>query len=245
MPPVPKVILATPGPHAALADKRRLLVADERRDRRRAVERGGLADDARSSRRPSAATPRGMRRASSIVSSQSVPSPLHAAPVTPALVASVTCSAPSERCHASQVSTVPKHRSRVRSGSAVVEQAGRPSWPTRSGATRSPSAWSTRQVPTVRRSCQPSAGPDRLAGGAVPHDRRRALVGDADRVDRAALGEHRRGPPRARPSAIAGRRRTRRGRAPASSGAARGAARRRSWRPAARPRPAARSCRRR
>ena len=41
MPPVPKVILARPRLHAALADQRRLLVADERGDRRRAVERGG------------------------------------------------------------------------------------------------------------------------------------------------------------------------------------------------------------
>ena len=45
--------LGQPRPHAALADQARLLVADERRDRRRAVERGGLADDARACRPPS------------------------------------------------------------------------------------------------------------------------------------------------------------------------------------------------
>ena len=53
------------------------------------------------------------------------------------------------------------------------------------GPTRTPSARSVRHAPIVRRSCQPSPGPDRHAGGAVPHDRRPALVGDADRVDRA------------------------------------------------------------
>ena len=57
-----------------------------------------------------------------------------------------------------QVSTVPKHRSRPRSGSAwssshsslVADMFG---------ASRRPSPRSSRQRPTVRRSCQPSAGP--------------------------------------------------------------------------------------
>ena len=44
------------------------------------------------------------------------------------------------------------------------------------------------------------ARPDRLAGASVPHDRRCPLVGDADRLDRAAGGQgvagHRRGRPR-------------------------------------------------
>ena len=33
------------------------------------------------------------------------------------------------------------------------------------------------------------AGPDRFAGGAIPHDRRRPLVGDADGIDRTAVGQ--------------------------------------------------------
>ena len=41
MPPVPKVILARPGRTQPWPIERRLLVADERGDRRRAVEGGG------------------------------------------------------------------------------------------------------------------------------------------------------------------------------------------------------------
>ena len=61
------------------------------------------------------------------------------------------------------------------------------------GATRMPSAWSSRQVPTVRRSCQPMPGRDRDPGGPVPHDGRGPLVGDADGLDRPALGQAGRG----------------------------------------------------
>ena len=87
--------------------------------------------------------------------------------VTAALVASVTCSAsplgaaPPESVQATQLSTVPKQSSpcsaRDRSGSTssrmaitLVADAF--------GASRIPSAWRTRQVPTVRRSCQPIPG---------------------------------------------------------------------------------------
>ena len=63
------------------------------------------------------------------------------------------------------------------------------------GENRRPSACSSRQVPTVRRSCQPSPGPSGCAGAAVPGDGGRPLGGDADRLDRAArrrgrLGGH-------------------------------------------------------
>ena len=54
------------------------------------------------------------------------------------------------------------------------------------GATRMPWSRSTRHVPTVRRSCQPMPGPTGSPGGAVPHDGRGPLVGDADPRDRAA-----------------------------------------------------------
>ena len=46
MPPVPNVIFARPGVDAALADERRLLVADEAGDRWAAGQRRRLADDA-------------------------------------------------------------------------------------------------------------------------------------------------------------------------------------------------------
>ena len=61
------------------------------------------------------------------------------------------------------------------------------------GATRMPRPWSSRQVPTVRRSCQPMPGTDRAPGGPVPHDGRGPLVGDAHRLDRPALGQAGRG----------------------------------------------------
>ena len=80
-------------------------------------------------------------------------------PVTAALEWSVTCSAPSESNHATQESTVPKHRSRsaapgVLASSQAIFVAD---W---FGASGSPcSILAMMHSPTVRRSCQPSAGP--------------------------------------------------------------------------------------
>ena len=78
--------------------------------------------------------------------------------MTSAFVASVMCNAPPESVHASQVSTVPKHRSRCRSGSNWSSSCST-FVPERFGATFSPPARSSRQRPTVRRSCQPRPGP--------------------------------------------------------------------------------------
>ena len=86
--------------------------------------------------------------------------------VTAALVASVTCSgsepdAPPESVQATQLSTVPKHSSpcsaRDRSGSTSSRMA-MTLVADALGARRIPSACRTRQVPTVRRSCQPMPG---------------------------------------------------------------------------------------
>ena len=114
--------------------------------------------------------------------------------VTAALVASVTCSAsepaaaPPESVQATQLSTVPKHSSpcsaRDRSGSTSSRMA-MTLVADALGARRIPSAWSTRQVPTVRRSCQPMPGATGRPGGALPHDARGPLVGDADAGHRA------------------------------------------------------------
>ncbi len=83
-------------------------------------------------------------------------------PVTPAFEASVTCRSPPERIQATQVSMVPKASSprseRERSGSAVSRMAAS-LVADALGATRMPWPWSSRHVPTVRRSCQPSPGP--------------------------------------------------------------------------------------
>ena len=105
----------------------------------------------------------GMRRASSTWGLQPEPSPWMR-PVTPALEASVTWRRPPDRVQATQVSTVPKASSprseRDRSGSARSSRAAT-LVAEALGATRMPWPWSSRQVPTVRRSCQPSPGPDR------------------------------------------------------------------------------------
>ncbi len=103
----------------------------------------------------------GMRRASRIRRFQ--PDPFASnIPVTPALLASITWRRPPERVQAIQVSTVPKASSprsaRVRSGSAVSRRAAT-LVAEAFGGTRMPWPWSSRQVPTVRRSCQPSPGP--------------------------------------------------------------------------------------
>ena len=168
-------------------------------------------------------------------------------PVTPALEASVTCSSPSDRIHATQVSMVPKASSprsdRDRSGSATSRMAAS-LVADALGAIRMPWPWSSRQVPTVRRSCQPSPGADRLPGGPVPHQGRRPLVGDPDGGDRPAVGQAAGRPPRPPRRRWPGRRtRPDRGTGcPAAPGRG-GCARR--WRRGGPPRPAPPTCRRR
>ena len=191
MPPVPKVILARPGAHAALAD--RATPAGRRRCRRSAARRRARWP------RPTApveSTIVGRHRARDAQrvehgrSSQPAPSAVSMSPVTAALddVGDVRRS-PSVRCHTIQVSTVPKHRSRVpvgvgagRAGAATLVA----DW---LGARRRPSACEHEAVADGAQVLPAEAGADRLAGGAVPHDGRRPLVGDADAVDRAGLGQ--------------------------------------------------------
>ena len=88
---------------------------------------------------------------------------------------------------------MPKHRSRLRSGSWVLSSAASlvADW---LGARRMPcSPASVRQSNTVRRSCQPMAG---ATGSPVARSHTHGggpLVGDADGIDRAAAGERRPG----------------------------------------------------
>ena len=105
----------------------------------------------------------GMRSRSSTASSQWRMSGW-TRPVTPALVASVTCrpappAPPPDSVQATQVSMVPKHSwsARARSGSTSSRMAAS-LVADMFGASRMPSACRVRQVPTVRRSCQPMAG---------------------------------------------------------------------------------------
>src|SRR3954447_4272999 len=81
-------------------------------------------------------TDAGMRKASSVGWYQPEPSDRNI-PVTAAFERSVMWSEPLERGHANHVSTVPKHRSRVRSGSAMSRR--KPSLVADAlGATRTP-----------------------------------------------------------------------------------------------------------
>ncbi len=133
----------------------------------------------------------GMRNFASSATSHPIAASTRA--VTAALVASVTWRAsppaagPPDRVQATQLSTVPKQSSprsaRDRSGSTssrmaitLVADAF--------GASRIPSAWRTRQVPTVRRVLPADTGRDGLSAGALPHNARRSLVGDPDPRDR-------------------------------------------------------------
>ena len=165
-------------------------------------------DDASAASPPGCAATRAVRRPSS------VPSAAQQAGDRRRCCASVTCTAPSESVHATHESTVPKHRSRVRSGSTwssrystlVAETFG-----------REPEA----RRPAARGTCRSCGGPaSRWPGptgspvAAVPDDRRAALVGDPDRVDgppcavergraasSAAVGRARRGSNSTRPGA--------------------------------------------
>ncbi len=159
MPPVPKVALASPGRVHPWPDERRLLVAgDPADDRARRPARVGLSHGARGvddvgkhagggcAARRAWCRPSPPRRAS-------------ADPVTAGVggVGDVQRTA-STASRPPSVSTVPKHRSRLRSGSAMsrsMESLVADSL----GATRMPWSRSTRHVPTVRRSCQPMPGP--------------------------------------------------------------------------------------
>ena len=159
MPPVPKVIFAMPGVHAALADEAGLLVAGERRDRRR-------------SRRARVAAPRtplrvddcGQHRRSGCAARRAPCRPSRwrrrvSSPVTAAFDASVTWTAafgevPGDpacrRCRRTGRGCGRDRRGRGGARTFVADALG---------ATWMPSACSTRQSPTVRRSCQPMPGP--------------------------------------------------------------------------------------
>ena len=146
---------------AALPDERGLLVAGDPADRR--APRAGRAASPTTPDESTTvgSTPRGMRSASStrVVPAGAVAR--HAGPVTPALVASVTCSGPAATgSRRPSVSTVPKQRSRLAtSGSARSRRHGQLGGRHVGRDADALLAWRARHVPTVRRSCQPMPGP--------------------------------------------------------------------------------------
>ena len=241
MPPVPNVILAGPGGDAALADERRLLVADERGDRRRARQRGRRPDDpARVDERSAASAPGSAARRARPGAS---PEPSAARiDVTAALLASITWCAPSVSVHAIHESTVPTHRSRDPVGIERVEDAldlrgrgvRREAEPR--GAVGEAADDRAEVLPALRRA-------DGHARGAVPHDRGAALVGDPDRGDRRRRARRARpGRRRARPRPSR-RRRTRPSPARGSRAGTCGAARGGRWRRRGRSRRGSTTCR--
>ncbi len=122
-----------------------------------------------------------MANASSTAWFQSLPSTSRSAIVAAeALVWSLTCSDPPDSVHATQLSTVPKQRSRPARSPllARIQASFVTDW---FGASAQPcSARAIRHSPIVRRSCQPRPGPIGSPGRAIPDDRAGPLVGDAD-----------------------------------------------------------------
>ena len=124
------------------------------------------------------ASTRGMRSASSTLSSQSPAVAAQQAGDGRRSMASVAWTAPSERCQASQVSTVPKHRSRAAVGVGQVEEVAELGG--RRVRRHADAVALQHQAGADGAQVLPADGrADGLAGGPVPHDRRRPLVGDA------------------------------------------------------------------
>ncbi len=144
-------------------------------------------------------TPRGMRRASSMASSQSDPAAA-SSPVTPALVASVTCSVPPDSVQATQVSTVPKHRSRDCGRGRPCRGAWRAWWPTRWGPLGCPGPAAPGTCPRCAGPASRCPGPTGSPRGAVPHDGRAPAGWRSPPRRRDRAPPARRRPPRARPS---------------------------------------------
>ena len=184
MPPVPNVILASPRRTQPWPTSDACWSPSEAGDRRRAGQRGRVADDAGrvDDRRQHRA---GMPSTSSVR-------------VVPARVIGARLQ-PGDRGvgrvgHVRRALGERPRDPRVDGAEAqVAVAAGIESWSSSHctlvadwfGATRKPSARSARHAPTVRRSCQPSPGP---TGSPVARSHTivdAALVGDADRVDRA------------------------------------------------------------
>ena len=182
-----------------------------------------------------------MRSASRTLSSQPAPSPRRR-PVTAALDASVTCSAPSERCHASQRVDGAEAEVAGAVGVGLVEEVGELGG-RRVGGDADAVGLQHEAGADGAQVLPPEPGADGLARGPVPHDRGGPLVGDAHRVDGPDLGEHGPASSSATRAISAASNSTSPGRG--SPGAAARGARRPRWRPGARRLPAARSCRRR
>ena len=163
----------SPGRRATPAGRRRSRrSAATRRARTRCADDAGRVDDRRQHRRRDVQRLEDRWRASRCRRRCG-------SPVTPALVASVTWTSPPLSVHATHVSTVPKHRSRSRSGSAMSSR--KPSLVADAlGARRMPCGLERQAHADGAQVLPADAGADRLAGGPVPHDRRRPLVGDAD-----------------------------------------------------------------
>ncbi len=229
-------------PKATLAD--RATPADRRRCRRSVARRRARTPRPRppTSRRSAASRPAGCSAGPGSCRSNRVPSPC-TRPVTAALVRSVTCALAAGQRPRDPGVDGSEAQVAAAIGVGLVEQVRELR---RRRVRRDAQALlAQHEAHADRAKVLPAdARADGLAGGAIPHDRRRALVRDADAVDRTTCRRARRSRTRARrrPSRP---RRTRRGPAPGSTAAAAGSARVRRSRPGGRSRRAARSSRRR
>ena len=196
-------VLGVAGLEAGLAEQRRLLVAEDARQRAaadRAVPRRPRSARSRT-RSPAASRGTPIEVERGLVAQSSVSRSISS--VRLALVTSVTWMPPSlppVRFHSTQVSMVPNSSSPF---SALARAVDVVEDPRDLGGRRS--RWRAGPVTSRRRSTPSVAGEladepagarvlphdrvvDRLAGLAVPDDRGLALVGDADRLDVAGLG---------------------------------------------------------
>ena len=108
---------------------------------------------------------------------------------------SVTWSRPPDSVHATQVSTVPKHRSRGR-GRGRRCRGGRPAWwPSCSGPGAGPGPGAPGTSPPCAGPASRCPGPTGSPVARSHRIGRRPLVGDADRLARRRRGRRRRGPP--------------------------------------------------
>ena len=183
---------------ARLADERGLLVARDAGDGNGTAEerRPRVAPYSVLLSRTSGSSARGTRNSRSSSSSQRC-AWISNSSVREALVTSVACTRPPVSRHSRKVSMVPKAsspRSARSRAPATGDRASTPPWWRRStdrAAARSwrapaasaPGAVSRAHSSAVRRSCQTMARCSGTAAGALPDDRRLALIGDAERGD--------------------------------------------------------------
>ena len=179
--------LGEAGAHAALPDERALLVAHERGDRRRPVERGRLADGAAGvddRREARAGDAQGLEHVVRPLQVEVVEQPGHRG------VAGIGDVEPTVRQRPRQPRVDRAEAQVARAVRVVRVQEGGELGGGLVGGQPDAVLAGQREAVEHRAQVLPADGRgDGDAGGAIPQHGRGPLVGDADRIDRAALGE--------------------------------------------------------